>query len=99
MPIVSTWAGVSASGCRPTGGTKSAGGDEDAVSVDLAIDRRPGHAERLGRLGLVAARVQQALHDRVALQGLQRAQPPAADRPALRRQVAWLDGADPLAGH
>src|SRR5215470_18959343 len=69
-----------------------AGRGDDAVFVDLAIDRRPGHPERLGRLDLVALVVLQALHDRVALHRLEGAEQPAADRPALGRQVGRADG-------
>src|SRR5262249_20667469 len=85
---------------RPAGGRRrSAGRDDDAVAVDLAVDGRPRHAERFRRLGLVAARIQQRLHDRVPLQRLQRAEQAAADRPAFGRQVGRLDGADPLTPH
>ena len=52
----------------------SAGRGDDPELVDLAIDRGPGHAERLGRLRLVAAGVEQALRDGVTLDRLERAQ-------------------------
>src|SRR5690242_5475493 len=84
---------------RDTGWRRLAGWDDDAVAVDLAVDGRPRHAERFRRLGLVAARVQQRLHDRVPFQRLQRAEQAAAYRPAFGRQVRRLDRADPLAPH
>src|SRR5579875_1951220 len=40
---------------------RSPPGGDDAVLVDLAVDRRARHAERLGRLDLVALVVLQAL--------------------------------------
>src|SRR3989440_11427999 len=81
---------------RATGSATTPGrrhGRDDAVLVDLAVDRRPGHSQGFRRLRLVALRVEQALHDRVALQGLQRAEQPAAHRPAFGRQVVGVDRA------
>src|SRR5690242_11510558 len=94
LPRWSYSRGRSSSGWR-----RSADRDDDAVAVDLAVDGRPRHAERFRRLGLVAAGVQQRLHDRVPLQRLQRAEQAAADRPAFGRQVRRLDRADPLVPH
>src|ERR1039457_3849695 len=73
----------------------SVGRHDDPVLVDLAVDRRSGHAQRLGRLDLVALMVQQALHDGIALHRLQRAEQSAAYRPALRRQVVGVDRPGP----
>ena len=49
---------------------------DDPELVDLAVDRRAGHAERPGGLDLVAVGVGEALHDRVALERLERRQHP-----------------------
>src|SRR6266702_943581 len=70
---------------------RSARRGDNPVFVDLAVDRGPRHAQRFGRLDLVALVVEQALHDGIALHRLQRAEQPAADRPALRRQVGRAD--------
>src|ERR1700744_5195698 len=57
---------------------------DDAVLVDAPVNRRPGHAERPGRADLVTAVVEQALHDRVPLDRLQRRPHPAAAPPEPR---------------
>src|SRR5216684_80181 len=71
----------------------SAGRDDDSVLVDLAVDRRPGHAQRLSRLDLIALEVEQALHNGIAFHQLQRTEQPAAYRPAFRRQITRADRA------
>src|SRR5271165_6147008 len=78
-------------------GLVSATGCDDPVLVDFAVDRGPGHAQRLGRPDLVAVMVLQALHDRVPLDRLQRGQQPPAYRPAFGRQVLRHDHAGPAA--
>src|ERR1700722_17303334 len=72
---------------------------DDSVLVDAPVDGRPGHAERSGGPDLVPAVVEQGLHDRVALDRLERGQYPAAHRPALGRQVGRQDLTDPAALH
>jgi hypothetical protein len=64
---------------------RSADRGNDAVLVDLAVDRRPGHPQRLRRFDLITLVVQQVLDNGVALHRLQRAEQPAAHRPALWR--------------
>jgi len=56
---------------------------DDPELMDLAVDRGPGHAQRLRGLRLVAVGVQQALRDGVALDRLQRAEEPPAEGPGL----------------
>jgi hypothetical protein len=50
---------------------------DDAEFADAAVDRRARHTQRPGRPDLVAVVVEQRLHDRVPLDGLQRRQHPA----------------------
>jgi alpha-1,2-mannosyltransferase len=77
---------------------------DDPVLVDLAVDRRPGHPQRRRRGDLVAVVVDEAGHDGVPLEGLDRREHPARDGADPGRQVLRLDDAravllDDLAEH